>query len=168
MAKIVVKLFRDPRDAEAALEGLKKQGFKEEEIGVLARLNGHTIFSTSPEKIAFPGIGDVATQGPLQKSLKEASSEPEKPPLAAALSKALELSIDATNYFEFGISMGAVLLTVHAEDAKAQQAREVFRSIGAVSARIEPQNTTPGFNVAGRMSATDPIDAPMSGDFRKY
>lgn len=166
MAKTVAKLFRDPRDAQKALGELKKDGFKEAEIGVLVR---PTIvkFPECKTKVSFAGIGEVATNGVLEAPLKEASSA-EKPSLTAALVKALGVIPDAADYFEFGVSMGSVLVAVHTEDAKAAKAQDIMRLTGSVPVKVEMPKTSPGFGQAGRMAATDPVDAPMSGDFRKY
>ncbi len=167
MAKTVAKLFRDPRDAHKALGELKKNGFKEGEIGILVR-PASVKFPECKTTVSFAGIGEVATHGALQAPLKEASSSAEKPTLAAALAKVLGVIEDAASYFEFGVSMGSVLVAVHTEDAKAAQAQNIMRLIGAVPVKVEMPKTSPGFEQAGRMAATDPVDAPMSGDFRKY
>ena len=167
MAKIVAKLFRDPRDAKAALGELKKNGFKETEIGVLVKLPG-AMFPECKTKVSFAGMGEVATHGALQAPLEEASNSAEKPSLAAALSKALGVIEDAARYFEFGISMGSVLVAVDTDETKVPQAQNIMRLIGSVPVKVEMPKTSPGFEQAGRMAATDPVDAPMSGDFRKY
>ncbi|MDZ4245870.1 MAG: hypothetical protein U1D67_02000 [Dehalococcoidia bacterium] len=167
MAKIVIKLFRDPRQASEVLGVLKKQGFKDDEIGLIARSNGNQVFSKASQTINFSEAGEIVAQGPVQSPLKEAGSAAEKPGLAAALSKILELPEETGSYLEFGITVGGILVSVHAEDTKAQKARDVFRSSN-FTAKPKVVNSSPGFSIAERMAATDPIDAPMSGDFRKY
>lgn len=167
MAKTVAKLFRDPRDAKTALVELKKKGLHESEIGVLVRVAG-PMFPECKTKVSFVGIGDVFVHGPLQAALKDASAGAEKPALAAALVKALGVVGEAASYFEFGISMGSVLVYVHTEDAKAAQAQNIMRVTGSIPMKVEIPSTSPGFEQSGRMAATDPVDAPMSGDFRKY
>ncbi len=164
MAKIVVKLFRDPREAAAALTELKKKGFTDDEIGVLFRPDGY-----QGQKVAFPGLGEVVANGAIKAPIAEAEAKPEKPALAAALSQMLSLPEDATGYFEFGVSVGGVLVTVHVADDKAEAAREVLRlSAPPIKATAGSADRSPGFKQAERMNATDPVDAPMSGDFRKY
>ncbi|MBI4331231.1 MAG: hypothetical protein HY673_08120 [Chloroflexi bacterium] len=161
MSKIVAKLFRDPRDATNALAELKKKGFPDDEIGILSRPDGR-----QGQKVAFPGIGEIVTGGAIKPSIAEAEAKPEKPALAAALAQILKLPEDAAGYFEFGVSMGGVLVTVHTADEKAGAAREILR---ASSPSAHSANAfAPGFTQASRMAATDPVDAPMSGDFRKY
>ncbi len=163
MAKILAKLFRDPRDAAAATEQLKKKGFTEHEIGTLAGPSVH-----HDHKIAFPGM-EVVANGSLKTPISEAAAKPEKPALDAALSQALGIAEDAAGYFAFGISIGGVLVSVNAPDDKAQAAREILRLATPPSKGVlNTSDRSPGFVQAGRMNATDPVDAPMSGDFRKY
>lgn len=165
MAKIVAKLFRDPRNATQALSELKKKGFKEEEISFLARPNGHT-----GHKVSFPGTGEMVVHGPIQAAITEAEAKPEKPALATTLGLILGLPEDAAGYFAFGVSMGAILVTVNATDEKGEAAAQDILRASSPSTHVamETVDHSPGFKTAGRMNATDPVDAPMSGDFRKY
>ncbi len=141
MANTVVKLFRDPLVAARAAEELKSKGLKAEEIGILVR---------DGEKAKKLGT----------KVTKE---------IGAALTK-LDLPEDTVRYYEFGASVGGVLISVQTDEARLPQAREVLRmaDLGAASARGEMWASSPAFPTAGRMTATDPIDAKMTGDFRKY
>ncbi len=162
MARILAKLFRDPRHAAAALDELKKKGFGAEEIGIVSRPNGH-----EGQKVAFPGLGEVVAAGPVQGPVSQASATPEGA-LSAALAQVLGVPADAAGYYEFGVSIGGVLVTVHTEDDRAQTAREVLRVAAPGIKPTLTNNRSPGFLQAERMMATDPVDAPMSGDFRKY
>jgi len=141
MANTVVKLFRDPLVAARAAEELKSKGLKAEEIGILVR---------DGEKAKKLGT----------KVTKE---------IGAALTK-LDLPEDTVRYYEFGASVGGVLISVQTDEARLPQAREVLRGtdLGAAQARGEMWASSPAFPAAGRMTATDPIDAKMTGDFRKY
>lgn len=141
MANTVVRLFRDPLVAARAAEELKSQGFKAEEIGILVH---------DGEKAKKLGT----------KATKE---------IVAALTK-LDLPEDTIRYYEFGASVGGILISVQADEARLPQAREILRGtdLGATPAREEMWASSPAFPNAGRMTATDPIDAKMTGDFRKY
>jgi len=141
MANTVVKLFRDPLVAARAAEELKSKGFKAEEIGILVR---------DGEKAKKLGT----------KVTKE---------IGAALTK-LDLPEDTVRYYEFGASVGGVLISVQTDEARLPQASEILRGtdLGAAPARGEMWASSPAFPAAGRMTATDPIDAKMTGDFRKY
>ena len=141
MANTVVKLFRDPLVAARAAEELKSKGFKAEEIGILVR---------DGEKAKKLGT----------KVTKE---------IGAALTK-LDLPEDTVRYYEFGASVGGILISVQTDEARLPQAREVLRGtdLGAAPSSEEMWAASPAFPAAGRMTATDPIDAKMTGDFRKY
>jgi hypothetical protein len=141
MANSVVRLFRDPLVAARAAEELKSQGFRAEEIGILVH---------DGEKAKELGT----------KVTKE---------IGEALTK-LDLPEDTIKYYEFSASVGGVLISVQTDEARLPQAREVLRTadLGVAPARAGMWASSPAFPVAGRMSATDPIDAKMTGDFRKY
>ncbi len=141
MSKAVVKLFKDPVVAAKATEELKSKGYKAEEIDILVR------------------DGDKA------KELGAKVTED----IGAALTK-LDVPEDTAAYYEFSASMGGILISVQTDEARIPQAREVLRNagLGATSAREEMWASSPAFPAAERMSATDPIDARMTGDFRKY
>ena len=141
MANTVVKLFRDPLVAARAAEELKSKGFKAEEIGILVR---------DGEKAKKLGT----------KVTKE---------IGTALTK-LDLPEDTLRYYEFGASVGGILISVQTDEARLPQAREVLRGtdLGAAPSSEEMWASSPAFPAAGRMTATDPIDAKMTGDFRKY
>jgi hypothetical protein len=66
--------------------------------------------------------------------------------------------------------MGGILISVQTDEARIPQAREVLRnaSVEATPAIEGMWASSPAFPAAERMSATDPIDAKMTGDFRKY
>ena len=141
MSSAVVKLFKDPVVAAKATEELKSKGYKAEEIGILVL------------------DGDKAKQLGA-KVTKE---------IGAALAK-LDVPEDTAAYYEFSASMGGILISVQTDEARITQAREILRNagLGATPAREEMWASSPAFPVAERMSATDPIDARMTGDFRKY
>jgi hypothetical protein len=141
MSKAVVKLFKDPVVAAKATEELKSKGFKAEEIGILVR------------------DGDKA------KELGAKVTED----IGAALTK-LNVPEDTAAYYEFSASMGGILISVQTDEARIPQAQEVLRnaSVEATPAIEGMWASSPAFPAAERMSATDPIDARMTGDFRKY
>ena len=120
---------------------MKSKGYKAEEIGILVR------------------DGDKAKQLGA-KVTKE---------IGAALAK-LDVPEDTAAYYEFSASIGGILISVKADEARIPQARDILRNagLGATPAREEMWASSPAFPVAERMSATDPNDARMTGDFRKY
>ncbi len=139
MAKVAAKLFREPGEAKEAISGLKAKGFKEEEIVVV----------TSAERAK-----DLGTD------IKPASD----------VSKLTEMGVpeETVNYYQFGIASGGIVVSVQADEGRVAQAQELLRAVPICSGEDRVQGTSPGFQAGSRMSATNPIDAPMSGDFRRY
>ena len=158
---VIARLFRDPRDAEKAVKELKAKGYSEKGIGLLAlNKEGKKPFKG---KVMSLDIGSVIAAGPIATLLAETGSDG----LAAVLSK-LEISEEKSDYYEFGISTGGVLISVAIEEAQAQQAEQILREADSAPQKGERWANSPGFAIASRMAATDSVDAPMSGDFRKY
>lgn len=139
MAKVAAKLFREPGEAKEAIGQLKAKGFKEGEI----------VIFTSAERAKDLG-GDI------------------KP--ASDVSKLTEMGVpeETVNYYQFGITSGGIVVSVQADEGRVAQAQELLREAPICSGEDRVQGTSPGFQAASRMSATNPIDAPMSGDFRRY
>ncbi len=154
---VVTKLFRNPNDAKRAVEELISKGYTEGEIGTLSR-EGSLL---GGKEVTLPGVGSFAASGPVMAALSEASDE-------AALAKALEIPEEKNNYYLFGISMGGVLVSVHSDEPRARQAQRILKEAESIP-QLEPiWSNSPGFVPASRMSSTNPVDAPMTGDFRKY
>ena len=88
--------------------------------------------------------------------------------LDEALASSWGLAAETVRYYEFGVSLGGVVVGVRTEEAKAAEARRILRDAEFIPQRGGMWANSPAFPAAGRMTATDPVDAPMSGDFRKY
>ena len=168
MAKTTVKLFRDPLNAEKAAEELKAKGFKGDEIGVLVRdkEKAAKLALTETTEVMLPETGATSAMGAIATALAKAGSEEAMPTLTTFLG----ISEEVAKYYDFGISLGGALISVHADEARLPQAQEILRTadVLAAPARGETWATSPGFASAGRMTETDPLDAKMTGDFRKY
>jgi hypothetical protein len=139
MSKVAAKLFREPEGARQAVGDLKAKGFKDAEIAVIAN-----------EKRA-------KELGPDVKSVSD-------------VAKLTEIGVpEATvNYYRSGVSTGSIVVSVQGDDDRVAQAQELLRGAPICSCENRICGTSPGFQVASRMSATNPVDAPMSGDFRRY
>ncbi len=170
MARVVAKLFRDLTNAEWAAKELKARGYGANEIGILTRDKeaadklANIIGGLTATEVDLSGIGRAIAMGLMARLLTEVANDDPQ----AALFKALETIEETYKYWEFGISVGGVLLSVHTEDGRIPQAREILRLADRAGDRMGRWASSPGFAKASRMSATNPIDAPMSGDFRKY
>ena len=139
MPKVTTKLFREPGEAKQAVNGLKAKGFKDDEIVVLA----------SAQRTKDLGADVKAVSDP---------------------SKLTQIGVpeDTVNYYQYSIPSGSIVVGVQADESRVAQAQEVLRALPVCSLGNRIRGVSPGFQAAGRMSATNPIDAPMSGDFRRY
>ena len=161
MPKVQTKLFRNPEDAKKAISELKAKGFKAEEIGIVTSGKGKKEMGDSLKPAT--DIDSVAAMGHAT-SLSQAGSD-----LTKALGEFWSVPDDTVSYYQRAISLGGIVVSVHADDAHAEKAHEVLRAAAAHARKKMPlQEISPGFLKASRMSSTNPIDAPMSGDFRRY
>ncbi|MFQ5924505.1 MAG: hypothetical protein ACE5IE_00725 [Dehalococcoidia bacterium] len=162
MPKAAVKLFRDPENAKKAARELRSKGFGAKEIGILVRDKEKATKFASPKastEVMLPEAGAAFAVGPLAKAGKKAT-----------LASLLDLPEETISYYEFGVSVGGVLISVHADEGRLPQAQQILRAadVPVAAARGEMWATSPGFVAAGRMTETDPIDTKMTGDFRRY
>ncbi len=164
MAKAVTKLFRNPESAANALDALLAQGFKETDLSILLRPKDRDRLGPLAQKatpLDFPGVGDTLAAGSLAAGLTADGEDPAK-----ALMGALEISQEAFDFYQLGLSLGGILVSVHGEGEKLAKAPDILRA--AETTPQETEVTSPGFATATRMCATDPIDEKMTGDFRRY
>lgn len=162
MPKAAVKLFKDPQNAEKAARELKSKGFSAKEIGILVRDKGKAAKfarTKASTEVMLPEVGAAFALGPLAEAGKKAT-----------LASLLDLPEETIRYYEFGISVGGILISVHTDEARLPQAQQILRAADVLvaAARGEMWATSPGFAAAGRMTESDPIDAKMTGDFRRY
>ena len=139
MSNIASKLFREPGEAKEAIKELKAKGYTAEEIVIVA--------SPNSSKLLGKGIKSIADAGKLAE---------------------IGVPVETIDYYKYAVSSGSVIVNVKADEKRAAQAREVLRTVPVCSCEESSCQTSPGFQFAGRMSSTNPIDAPMSGDFRRY
>ena len=127
MPGVIAKLFREPNDADSAINELKAKGYDVEVIRNGADLVG----------VALAESG---------------------------------LSEEALSYYRLGLALGGMVVRVSTDESKADEARKILRVAGSkpLTERAPQWANSPGFAAASRMSSTNPVDAPMSGDFRKY
>jgi hypothetical protein len=166
MAK-VVKVFRGADAAERALSQLNQKGFKGDEIAVVLRqiernrsLAGRL---DKPSTSTLGNISDLLSAGPLSIPLKEAKEE-----LADLLTRELEIPGAQGKYYDFALQAGGVLIAIYTDETKASLAQQILKSAEVLPKEQSMDTKSPGFVRANRMVATDPVDAPMSGDFRRY
>ena len=107
------------------------------------------------------------------KELKSKGYHPEVIDTEANVAKHLAdagLSEQALEYYKMGVAIGGKVVKVSAEDAKVSEVNKLLLATGfdEFTKRPDQWSSCPGFNQAQRMSSTNPIDAKMTGDFRKY
>lgn len=164
MASMVFKLYRDPDDAAAALTNLKSSGFNAPDIGVVVSAKvqpGQLSKAVKDISGSKCNVGDVVVMGALAESVKGDG-------VAEALIQALSINEEKGKYFEQALFLGGVLVAVKTDETKVAKARDILRKAESMPERHVTKMVSPGFYEASRMAATNPIDAPMSGDFRKY
>lgn len=161
MPKAETKLYRKPEEAKKAIDDLKAKGFKPEEIGVVTSERRKKDLGDSIKPTVV--VDSVVAMGAAAAVSKSGSN------LAKALTELWGIPEETASYYQRGIAIGGVVVSVHVEEAKAAQARQILRAAaGPVAKKTSLAQISPGFLKASRMSATNPIDAPMSGDFRRY
>lgn len=168
MAKIAARLFRKPDSAEKAVQELVKQGYKAEEIGMLLPTEEAGRFgkvAKTSASIGLPDAGQATAVGPVAMALQKAKSAEE---VTTALAGVLSSTEDAAGYYQFGVAIGGILVSVHVDEGRCDQASRILRSAEAVPEKVGMWAKSPGFARAERMTATDPVDAQMTGDFRRY
>ena len=139
MSKVETKLFREPDEAKQAVSDLKGKGFKESEIVVLASQERAKELGAEVKAVTDPG-------------------------------KLTEIGVpeETVNYYQYSLPSGGIVVSVQGDEARVEQAQEVLRTVPVCSCGDRICGASPGFQAASRMSATNPVDAPMSGDFRRY
>ncbi|UCC60024.1 MAG: hypothetical protein JSW38_05455 [Dehalococcoidia bacterium] len=139
MAKVATKLFREPKEATIALDELKSKGFKADEIVVVASAERSKDLGAD-----IKPVGDVAKLAGM--GVSEAT----------------------VSYYDYIISSGGIVVGVQADESRIAQAQEVLRGVTPCTCDDKTCDSSPGFMAASRMTATNPMDASMSGEFRRY
>ncbi len=166
MAKAAIKLFRDPTLAQRVAQELRARGY-EEEVAIVASVRGEgqalaRALGLALSQTTIPGVGAAVVSGPLAAALAQAGGDG----VAAALAQAWGIPEAAVGYYQVGLASGAVVVSVHGDEARLREAKAVLRAAEEGPATLTGRS--PGFLQAERMTETNPLDARMSGDFRQY
>ncbi len=149
----VIGVFKDQRGAQQAIADLKKQGYTEEQIGVVSQHRDATTTTDSGTKIeegaatglatgagigalwglgilsnVLPGIGPAIFGGTLGIILSSAAAGAAAAGIGGALA-GLGLSDDDARYYEGELKSGRTIVTVHGEP-QAGHARNVLTQYG--------------------------------------
>jgi hypothetical protein len=151
VARTVIALFDDRREAEVAVQELVDAGFRYEDLSVVASNSGDGGETANDEggraagigvgagavlggfggllaalgTLAIPGVGPVLAAGPLLAALAGAGIGAAAGGLIGALVDLGLPSADAEKYAA-GIRRGGALVVVHADDESAPRAAAVF------------------------------------------
>ncbi len=168
MAKAIVKLFRDPEEADNAIKGLLISGFDVKEIGVILHQGENiqrfqsSLKGAASSLINLPEIGPMVGIGSLAMAIQQSNPE-------SALIQSLNLTKEAYDYYTFGITTGGILISIQGlSDDRLKKAQNILRSTTPKPQKIKTGVRCPAFTEGDRMNATNPNDASLSGDFRKY
>ena len=167
MNKLVSRLYRDPADASKAVHHLISSGYKAHDVGVLARTKNtaRSVLGEKVEKVSFHAVGDhMVAAGCLVPALSKEPGHAGK--FSDTLAQVLGVGAEAAEYFEFGLGANGVLVVVQTDESKVTEAHAILGQSAAAPKKVGV--ASPGFDKASRMSATNPVDATMTGDFRKY
>jgi hypothetical protein len=167
MSKLVSRLYRDPADASAAVHHLISSGYKSNDVGVIARSErtARSVLGEKVDKTVVHAVDEIlVATGFVAPALTNGMGQTGG--LAAALAQVLGVRDEAAEYFEFGLGLDGVVVVVQTEESKVT---EVHAILGESAANPRPVGVSgSGFEKSARMSATNPVDATMTGDFRKY
>lgn len=159
MGKATVKLYRDPEAAIKAIKALRQQGYSLEEIGLIAAPVNTTLIEELKGGVSLTSPqGAMVAAGAAAKAIN--SQDPEQ-----GLREALDIPADIFGYYRFGVAMGGVLVSVQASEERLGRAAGILRQAAGLGVE---KTTCPGFDRAARMTESDPVDAKMTGDFRRY
>lgn len=151
MSKIVVGVFRDRSQAEAALETLKGQGF-DRDISLIARdeqqrggdrggmggqdlsegtftggaLGGLAGLLAGVGALLIPGVGPIIAAGPLAATLTGVVTGG----IAGGLID-YGLPEERGEYYEEQVRQGGILVSMKASDEKVEEAASILRQYGA-------------------------------------
>ena len=84
--------------------------------------------------------------------------------------ESMGLSEQALEIYKMGIFIGGKVVRTDVDDTKVAEVNKTLLETGfeELTARPTQWANSPGFVGAEKMSSTNPLDAQMSGDFRKY
>jgi len=190
----VVGLFYDPGQAELAIRELKREGFSDDEIGVLMqdRQKQRQLADNTGTKVseaaatgaigggvaggvigllagvgalAIPGVGPIIAGGALASTLAGAGIGAAAGGLIGAL-VGMGIPEEDAKYFEQGLRSGGILVTVRA-GSRTDAVRQILRRTGG---EVEAGRglTAERGRAASRLSGDAHESEPWRGNERRY
>jgi hypothetical protein len=137
--RFTIGVFKDVSSAEKGIEALKRQGFPQEALTVLAKESPEAtgllqkVFGRTPDKVDLQGVGAAVATGNLLSAL-DASGELAKSGLASSL-KRVGFQAHDGRIFETLTVRGGVLVAVKSEP-RAADALSTLHCYGGGNAAI--------------------------------
>jgi hypothetical protein len=138
--RYTVGVFKDVASAERGIEALKRQGFPEEALSVVAKENAEVValaqkvFGKTPIRIEVRGLGSAVAMGSLPGALDEPAGDLAKSGLALAF-KRVGFQAHDGRIFETLTERGGVLVAVRSEP-RAADALSTLHCYGGGNAAI--------------------------------
>jgi uncharacterized protein (TIGR02271 family) len=157
MAKTVIGLFDEFSEAQQVLQDLLDNGFRRDDISLIAH-QGHSIPKPTSEwavrTLSIPGIGPVLATGPMAAALTSVSGGPAADGLMNVLTDR-GVPSDEAHWYTEGVRRGGALVIVEADDAEANQAADIMRRYMTVAPEARPSATMEPIRKAEHMAATE-------------
>jgi hypothetical protein len=156
MARTVVGYFRDRTSADAAFDELVQRGFDRDDISILGRgregasglmddrdhvtagegaaVGGIAGLLIGVAAMLIPGIGPIVAIGPITAALTGAVTGGITGAVVGGIAGALidaGVPEDEARYYDERFHQGGILLTVHADDPRYDEARTIMQRHGA-------------------------------------
>ncbi len=82
----------------------------------------------------------------------------------------LGLIEQALEFYKFGVAIGGKVVKAEVAEGKVDEVNDALLKVGfeELTERPVQWSGSPKFGMGVKMSSTNPLDAQMSGDFRKY
>ncbi|MBP7569578.1 MAG: hypothetical protein KBA95_05935 [Acidobacteria bacterium] len=138
--RYTVGVFKDVASAERGIEALKRQGFPEEALSVVAKDGpealalAQKVFGKAPSKVEVRGLGSAIAMGSLPEVLNEPEGDLAKSGLALAF-KRVGFQAHDGRIFETLTERGGVLVAVRSEP-RAADALSTLHCYGGANAAI--------------------------------
>ena len=138
--RYTIGVFKDVASAERGIDALKRQGFPEEALSVVARdvpevvALAQKVFGKAPSKVEVRGLGAAVAMGSLPEALDEPAGDLAKSGLALAFKRVGFQAHDGRIY-ETLTERGGVLVAVRSEP-RAADALSTLHCYGGANAAI--------------------------------
>ncbi len=131
---VIVGFFNNENDAYQAIGELREAGFKSDQIGLATRGSDAELTGSDVTK---SGGGGISQQGEHDRSFWQGVKDffsGEEHSISGDFRRSMsgmDFNEDRSDYYSRGIGEGGALVTVRADQARAEEAREILKDCGA-------------------------------------